>query len=157
MTRKSNTSYQRKIIADVKYNQVLLAKFINYLMLNGKKSSVQTAVYKALDKIKTKTNSDPVKFFEEAIGNATPKIEVRSKRIGGATYQIPMEVPPRRATSLSLKWMKTAIRQSAGRSLTEKVFNGLSDAFNKKGWAVKKREEVFRMAESNKAFAHYRW
>lgn len=147
----------RKVIPDVKYKNVLIARFINYIMLNGKKSVIEKAVYKALDMIKEKIKKDPLEVFNIAVENVTPRIEVRSRRIGGATYQIPVVVSERRGSVLALKWLTVSIRSQTGKSLSEKVFKALMDAYNKTGWAFKKKEDVFRMAEANKAFAHYSW
>ena len=146
---------KKKIIPDAKYNEVAVARFINYLMKGGKKSVVEKAVYEALLRVEKKLNLKAIDAFKKALDNITPRIEVRSKRIGGATYQIPVEVPSRRGSSLALKWMKIAIRKTGGKSLADKIFVNIVDSIDNKGWAAKKREEVFKMAESNKAFAHY--
>lgn len=148
---------KRKIIPDAKFGNVTVTRFINRLMENGKKSVVEKSVYKAFDMIEKKLGRAPIEIFEEVLDNVTPRIEVRSRRIGGATYQIPVEVPERRGSALALKWLKTSISKSSGKSFAHKIHNGMMDAIEKRGWAVKKREEVFKMAESNKAFAHYRW
>jgi small subunit ribosomal protein S7 len=148
---------KRKIIPDAKYNNVTVARFINRLMNDGKKSVVEKSVYEAFQIVEKKTGKTPMDAFNEVLDNVTPRIEVRSRRIGGATYQIPVEVPDRRGSALALKWLKTAISKTSGRSLAQKIYNAMMDAIDKKGWAIKKREEVFKMAESNKAFAHYRW
>ena len=146
---------KKKIIPDAKYNEIVVARFINYLMKGGKKSVVEKAVYDALQRVEKKLSLKAIDAFKKAVDNVTPRIEVRSKRIGGATYQIPVEVQPRRGSSLALKWLKTAIRKTSGRSLSDKIFTNIVDSIDNKGWAAKKREEVFKMAESNKAFAHY--
>ena len=148
---------RRKIIPDAKFGEVIVSRFINRLMNNGKKSVVEKSIYQAFDIVEKKIKRNGVEVFKEVLDNVTPRIEVRSRRIGGATYQIPMEVPERRGSALALKWLKTAIEKSSGRNLAEKVFNAMMEALENKGWAIKKREEVFKMAESNKAFAHYRW
>jgi len=148
---------KRKIIPDAKYNNVTVARFINRLMNDGKKSVVEKSVYEAFQIVEKKTGKAPMDAFNEVLDNVTPRIEVRSRRIGGATYQIPVEVPDRRGSALALKWLKTAISKSSGKSLAQKIYNAMIDAIEKRGWAIKKREEVFKMAESNKAFAHYRW
>ena len=126
-------------------------------MLDGKKSIVEKAVYDALEQLGNKLQKDPIEAFEEMVEKVTPKIEVRSRRIGGATYQVPVEVGDRRGTALALKWLTTAIRKQSGKSLGEKIFKSLMEVQNNTGWAFKKKEEVFRMAEANKAFASYSW
>lgn len=148
---------KRKIIPDAKFGQVIVTKLVNRLMEDGKKSVVERSIYSAFDKIEKKMKTGALEIFNQVLDNVTPRIEVRSRRIGGATYQIPVEVSERRGTALALKWLKTAIQKSSGRNLAEKIVNAFGEALDNKGWAVKKREEVFKMAESNKAFAHYRW
>jgi small subunit ribosomal protein S7 len=148
---------KRYIIPDAKFGKIIITRFVNYLMTDGKKSVVEKAVYEALDIMATKLKKDPVDIFNDAIEKVTPKIEVRSRRMGGATYQIPVEVRPRRGSSLALKWLKIAVEKTSGKSLADKVSSVLFDSLNDRGWAFKKKEEVFKMAESNKAFAHYSW
>ncbi len=147
----------RKIIPDAKYGDIIVSRFINRLMDDGKKSVVEKAVYEAFDELEKKFKKSPIQIFNEALQNVTPKVEVRSRRIGGATYQIPVEVPARRGSALALKWLKTAIGNMKGKGLSNKVQFVIMESLENKGWAVKKREEVFKMAEANKAFAHYRW
>lgn len=147
----------RKIIPDAKYGDIIVSRFINRLMDDGKKSVVEKAVYDAFDELEKKFKKSPIQIFNEALENITPKVEVRSRRIGGATYQIPVEVPARRGSALALKWLKTAIGNMKGKGLANKVQFVIMESLENKGWAVKKREEVFKMAEANKAFAHYRW
>ncbi len=147
----------RKIIPDAKYGDIIVSRFINRLMDDGKKSVVEKAVYEAFDELEKKFKKSPIQIFNEALENVTPKVEVRSRRIGGATYQIPVEVPARRGSALALKWLKTAIGNMKGKGLSNKVQFVIMESLENKGWAVKKREEVFKMAEANKAFAHYRW
>lgn len=147
----------RKIFPDAKYNEVIVSRLVNRLMNDGKKSVVEKAIYDAFDDLEKKLKRSPVEIFKEAMDNITPKIEVRSRRIGGATYQIPVEVSARRGSALALKWIKTAIENIKGRQLSNKLVSVVLDSLDNKGWAVKKREEVFKMAEANKAFAHYRW
>lgn len=147
----------RKIIPDAKYGEIIVSRFVNRLMDDGKKSVVEKAIYQAFDEIEKKFKRNPVEVFKEAMDNVTPKIEVRSRRIGGATYQIPVEVSPRRGSALALKWLKIAICNIKGKGLANKVQFIIIESLENKGWAVKKREEVFKMAEANKAFAHYRW
>lgn len=147
----------RKIFPDAKYGEVVVSRFVNRLMDDGKKSVVEKAVYIAFDNLEKKLQKSPIEVFMEALENVTPKIEVRSRRIGGATYQIPVEVPARRGSALALKWLKVAIENANGRNLAAKVTTVILDSLENKGWAAKKKEEVFKMAEANKAFAHYRW
>ncbi|MBL6664481.1 MAG: 30S ribosomal protein S7 [Rickettsiales bacterium] len=147
----------RKIFPDAKYGEVIVSRFVNRLMNDGKKSVVEKAVYKSFADLEKKLQRPPVEIFKEALDKITPRIEVRSRRIGGATYQIPVEVSPRRGSALALKWLKTAIENIHGKDLANKISIVVLDSLDNKGWAVKKREDVFKMAESNKAFAHYRW
>ncbi len=147
----------RKIIPDAKFKEIIVSRFVNRLMEDGKKAVVEKAVYSAFDNLEKKLKRSPIEVFKEALDNVTPRIEVRSRRIGGATYQVPVEVPPRRGSALALKWLKTSISKIGGRSLAQKVENAILESLENKGWAVKKREEVFKMAEANKAFSHYRW
>ena len=147
----------RKIIPDAKYNEVIVSRFVNRLMNDGKKSVVEKAVYEAFDNLENKLKKIPIDIFKEALENVTPRVEVRSRRIGGATYQIPFEVSSRRGSALALKWLKTAIENIKGRDLSHKVVTVVLESLENKGWAAKKKEEVFKMAEANKAFAHYRW
>ncbi len=147
----------RKIIPDAKYNEVIVSRFVNRLMNDGKKSVVEKAVYEAFDNLETKLKKSPIDIFKEALENVTPRVEVRSRRIGGATYQIPVEVSARRGSALALKWLKTASENIKGRDLSHKVVTVVLESLENKGWAAKKKEEVFKMAEANKAFAHYRW
>ena len=147
----------RKIIPDAKYNEIIVSRFVNRLMNDGKKSVVEKAIYEAFDNLEKKIKKSPIDIFKEALENVTPKVEVRSRRIGGATYQIPVEVSQRRGSALALKWLKTAIENIKGRNLSNKVVTVILESLENKGWAAKKKEEVFKMAEANKAFAHYRW
>jgi small subunit ribosomal protein S7 len=147
----------RKIFPDAKYNEVIVSRLVNRLMNDGKKSVVEKAVYKAFADLEKKLKRNPVEIFKEALENITPKIEVRSRRIGGATYQIPVEVSARRGSALALKWLKTGIENIKGSELAKKLVTVVLDSLDNKGWAAKKKEEVFKMAEANKAFAHYRW
>ncbi len=147
----------RKIIPDAKYNEIIVSPFVNRLMNDGKKSVVEKAVYEAFDNLENKLKRSPIEIFKEALDNVTPRVEVRSRRIGGATYQIPVEVSNRRGSALALKWLKIAIENIKGRDLSSKVVAVVLESLENKGWAAKKKEEVFKMAEANKAFAHYRW
>ena len=148
---------KREIIPDPKFNNVLVARFINCVLKQGKKSLAERVVYTALNSIEDKTSDDPIKVFKKAVDNAAPILEVRSRRVGGATYQVPVEVSPARRVALSIRWLISHARGRTGKSLAEKLSNELMDAFNNTGGAVKKKEDVHRMAEANKAFAHYRW
>lgn len=147
----------RKIIPDAKYNEIIVSRFVNRLMNDGKKSVVEKAVYKAFAELENKMKKNPILIFKEALDKVTPRIEVRSRRIGGATYQIPVEVSERRGSALALKWLKTSIQNMAGKDLSAKIYIVVNESLENKGWAAKKREEVFKMAEANKAFSHYRW
>lgn len=147
----------RKIFPDAKYGEVIVSRFVNRLMNDGKKSVVEKAIYSSFDDLEKKLKRNPVEVFKEALENVTPKVEVRSRRIGGATYQIPVEVSPRRGSALALKWLKIAIENIKGKDLSSKVTLVVLDSLENKGWAAKKKEEVFKMAEANKAFSHYRW
>jgi len=147
----------RKIFPDAKYGEIIVSRLVNRLMDDGKKSVVEKAVYIAFEDLEKKLKKHPVAIFKEALENITPKVEVRSRRIGGATYQIPVEVSARRGSALALKWLKTSIENIKGKELANKLVIVVLESLENKGWAVKKREEVFKMAEANKAFAHYRW
>ena len=147
----------RKIFPDAKYKEVIVSRFVNRLMNDGKKSVVEKAIYDAFDDLEKKLKRSPIDIFKEALEVITPKIEVRSRRIGGATYQIPVEVSARRGSALALKWLKISIENIKGRKLSNKVVSVILDSLENKGWAAKKKEEVFKMAEANKAFAHYKW
>ena len=156
MSRKKKAP-KRIFYPDPKYGSVVLAKFINFIMYDGKKTTSEKIIYDALEKIKNKTKEDPIKIFDEAIGNIRPNLEVRSRRVGGATYQVPQEVKTKRSQTLALRWLLEASRKRKNKTMSDKLFNELMDASQNKGSAIKKREDTHRMAESNKAFAHYRW
>ena len=156
MSRK-NRAPQRITYPDPKYGSLTLSKFVCFLMNDGKKSAAEKIIYGALDQIKEKTKDDPIKIFNEAIGNIKPNLEVRSRRVGGATYQVPVEVKAKRGQALALKWLLEASRKRKNKTMSDKLFYELMDAYQKKGSAIKKREDTHKMAESNKAFAHYRW
>ncbi len=156
MSRKKKAP-KRIFYPDPKYGSVVLAKFINFIMYDGKKTTSEKIIYDALEKIKNKTKGDPIKIFDEAIGNIRPNLEVRSRRVGGATYQVPQEVKTKRSQTLALRWLLEASRKRKNKTMSDKLFNELMDASQKKGSAIKKREDTHKMAESNKAFAHYRW
>jgi len=148
---------KRQILPDPRYNSKVLARFINKVMLAGKKSIAERLTYEALTLVGEKTGRDPMDIFTQALGNAMPLVEVRPRRVGGATYQVPMEVRPDRRQAMAMRWLIGYARKRPGRSMEEKLANELMDASNNIGAAVKKREETHKMADANKAFAHYRW
>jgi small subunit ribosomal protein S7 len=156
MSRR-NRAVGRVVGSDVRYNSELVTRFCNKLMVNGKKSVALRVIYQAFDLVEQRAKKPPVEVFELAVKNATPMIEVRPRRVGGATYQIPMEVRPERRMSLSLRWLVQSMRQRPGKSMAEKVAAELMDAAAGQGSAVKKKDDTHRMAEANRAFAHYRW
>lgn len=148
---------KRPVDPDPKYNDRLIAKFINCLMKSGKKSVAERILYKSLDIIAQKTKDDAVKVFKKAIENVKPALEVRSRRVGGSTYQVPMEVRPERRQALAIRWIISNARNRSEKSMAEKLAGELMDASQGRGASVKKREDLHKMAEANKAFAHYRW
>lgn len=148
---------KRKIEPDGRYNSVVVARLINKLMKGGKKSVAARIMYDALDTIEERTKRPPLEVMEEAIRNISPVLEVKPRRVGGSTYQIPMEVPPSRRLSLAMRWLLAATRNRPGKSMAEKLASELIDAARETGAAVKKREDTYKMAEANRAFAHYRW
>jgi len=148
---------KRVIAPDPKYNSVLAAKFINGLMRKGKKSLARRIFYDALDVIEKRTKKDPFKIFEQAVENVKPIVEVRSRRVGGATYQVPVEVRPERRQALAIRWLVGFARKRNEKSMALRLAGEILDAYNERGGAFKKREDTHRMAEANKAFAHYRW
>lgn len=156
MSRKSKAP-KRIIYPDPKYDSLILAKFINFIMYDGNKTAAEKIIYTAFKQIKDKTKADPIKIFNDAINNIRPNLEVRSRRVGGATYQVPVEVKTKRAQTLALRWLLQATRKRKNKTMSDRLFNELMDASQKKGSAMKKREDTHRMAESNKAFAHFRW
>ena len=156
MSRKKQAP-KRIFYPDPKYGSLILAKFINFVMYDGKKTTSEKIIYEALEKIKEKTKGDPIKTFNEAITNIRPNLEVRSRRVGGATYQVPQEVKTKRSQTLALRWLLEATRKRKNKTMSDKLFNELLDASQNKGSAIKKREDTHKMAESNKAFAHFRW
>ena len=156
MSRKKQAP-KRIFYPDPKYGSLVLAKFINFIMYDGKKTSSEKIVYSALEKIKNKTKEDPIKIFNDAVANVRPNLEVRSRRVGGATYQVPQEVKSKRSQTLALRWLLESSRKRKNKTMSDKLFNELMDASQNKGVAIKKREDTHKMAESNKAFAHYRW
>ena len=156
MSRKKRAP-KRIFYPDQRYGSLVLSKFINFVMYDGKKATAENIIYKALDQIKTKTKEDPIKVFNDAINNIRPNLEVRSRRVGCATYQVPVEVKTKRSQTLALRWLLEASRKRKNKTMSDKLLNELMDAAQKKGSAIKKREDTHKMAESNKAFAHYRW
>ena len=148
---------KRRIIPDPKFKDKLVAKFTNSLMLSGKKATAEGILYGAFDIVKERFKEEPIEVFRKALDNVKPKLEVKSRRVGGATYQVPVEVRPERRQALAIRWIIQAARDRSGHSMTEKLSAELMDAFNRRGNAVKKREDTHKMADANKAFAHYRW
>ncbi|SUT94541.1 30S ribosomal protein S7 [Actinobacillus lignieresii] len=147
----------RKILPDPKFGSELLAKFINVLMVDGKKSTAESIIYGALETLAQRTGKEALEAFEAALENVRPTVEVKSRRVGGSTYQVPVEVRPSRRNALAMRWIVEAARKRGDKSMALRLANELSDAADNKGSAVKKREDVHRMAEANKAFAHFRW
>ena len=156
MPRRGNVP-KREVLADPVYNSVLVTKLINSIMLDGKKGVAQKIVYEAFDIIREKTDRDPLEVFTEAMNNIMPALEVKSRRVGGATYQVPIEVRPERRQSLGLRWLTLYARKRGEKTMKERLAGEIIDAMNSTGAAVKKCEETHRMAEANKAFAHFRW
>jgi small subunit ribosomal protein S7 len=156
MPRKGNI-VKREVLPDPLYNSTLVAKFVNCIMWGGKKSTAETLVYDAFKIIQQKTGDDPLRTFKKAVENVKPVLEVKTRRVGGANYQVPVEVNPNRRISLSIRWLISYSRARKEKSMEEKVAAELLDAANNRGSAIKKREDVHKMAEANKAFAHYRW
>jgi small subunit ribosomal protein S7 len=148
---------RREILADPKYKNTLVAKFINKVMQQGKKSVAERILYHAMEIIQERTKEDPLKVFEKSVSNVKPIIEVKSRRVGGATYQVPTEIRPERRTALAIRWLIAYAQERSEKSMEEKLAAELLDAANNRGGAIKKREDVHKMAEANKAFAHYRW
>ena len=156
MPRRGNVP-KREILPDPMYNSILVTKLVNSIMLDGKKGVAQKVVYGAFDLIKEKTEKEPLEVFNQAMENIMPVLEVKSRRVGGATYQVPMEVRPDRRQTLGLRWLTAYSRARGERTMAERLAGEIMDAANNTGASVKKREDVHRMAESNKAFAHFRW
>ena len=154
---RKRRAIKRDVLADPLYNSKLVTKLINTIMLDGKKGVAQKIVYSAFDMIKEKTNQDAMEVFEKAMENIKPALEVKSRRVGGANYQVPVEVRADRSQALALRWLVTASRNRGGHTMALNLANEIMDAANGTGAAVKKREDTHRMAEANKAFAHYRW
>jgi len=148
---------KRQRIPDRKYNDILVGRFINSIMKRGLKQTAENILYSAFDIIKERMNDNPLEVFKKAVSNVQPVLEVRSRRVGGSNYQVPTEVRPERRTALAIKWILTYTRDKSGKSMAEKLANELIAAANNEGSSVKKKEDVHRMAEANKAFAHFRW
>jgi small subunit ribosomal protein S7 len=156
MSRR-HSAEKREIIPDPKFHDLVVTKFMNSIMYEGKKSVAETIVYGAFDIIETKLKSAPIEIFKQALDNVAPAIEVRSRRVGGATYQVPVEVRPERRQALAIRWIIAAARGRNDKTMVERLSGELMDAANNRGNAVKKREDTHRMAEANRAFSHYRW
>jgi len=156
MSRRTSAT-KRDVLPDPKYGNKMLSRFINILMLSGKKAVAEKIVYGALDRIAEKSKGEPLPVFEKALGNIRPMVEVKSRRVGGATYQVPIEVRSDRGMALAMRWLVDAARKRGEKSMGLRLAGEILDAYEQKGTAVKKREDTHRMAEANKAFAHYRW
>jgi len=156
MSRR-HAAEKREVLPDPKFQDTILAKFINNLMKDGKKSTAERIVYGAFDKVQARMKGDPLQVFHEALDNVKPTLEVRSRRVGGATYQVPVEVRPERRQALAIRWMIQAASKRSEKTMTDRLAGELMDAANNRGAAYKKREDTLRMAEANRAFSHYRW
>ena len=156
MSRR-HSAEKRKILPDPKFGDIVLNKFMNVLMLDGKKSVAERIVYGALDKVEGRMGQAGTEVFHTALENVRPQVEVRSRRVGGATYQVPVEVRAERAQALAIRWLITAARKRSENTMVDRLANELQDAANQRGTAIKKREDTHKMAEANKAFSHYRW
>jgi len=154
---RRRTVERREVLPDPVYNSHLVTKFINGIMRRGKKTVAEKIFYGAMEIIQNRTNDDPMKIFKRAVEQVKPQLEVKSRRVGGSTYQVPVEVPPNRQLSLSIRWLIEYAKQRNEKSMMEKLAAELMDAANNRGGAIKKREDTHRMAEANKAFSHYRW
>ena len=156
MSRR-HAAVKREVVADAKYNDIVVAKFMNSLMLAGKKSVAEAILYGAMAELEIKIKKPALEIFKEALNNVKPQIEVRSRRVGGATYQVPTEVRADRQQALAIRWIIGAARGRSEKTMEERLFNELQDAYNNRGTAIRKREDTHRMAEANKAFAHFKW
>ena len=154
---RKRRAVKRDVLPDPIYNSKVVTKVVNAIMFDGKKGTAQTILYKAFDIIKERTNEDPMNIFEKAMENIKPALEVKSRRVGGSNYQVPIEVSPARSQALAIRWLVKYARERGGKGMAENLASELIDASNGTGGAVKKREDTHRMAEANKAFAHYRW
>ena len=156
MSRKRRAP-KKNIITDPKYKSAIIPKLINSIMYDGKKTVAEKIIYDAMEKIKSKSKEEPINIFNEAISNIRPTVEVRSRRVGGATYQVPVEVKANRSQALAIRWLIDASRKRKDKKMSDKIFNEIYDAYQNKGSAIKKKEDTHKMADSNKAFAHFRW
>ncbi|MBN2810787.1 30S ribosomal protein S7 [Treponema zuelzerae] len=154
---RKNKTIDRPVAPDAKYHSVVVSKFVNRMMLRGQKATSVRVVYDAMDKMKEKTDKDPLEVFLKALDNVKPMVEVKSRRVGGATYQVPVEIRDARREALGMRWVINAARSRSGHEMSERLAAELVDAFNNTGSAYKKKEDTHKMAEANKAFAHYRW
>jgi small subunit ribosomal protein S7 len=154
---RRGTVPKREVLPDPLYNSALVTKFINCMMYGGKRSTAQRMLYEAMNQVQAKTQDDPLKLFKKAVDNVKPTLEVKSRRVGGSNYQVPVEVNPNRRTSLALRWLIGFARKRPERGMIQKLANEIMDAANLRGGAFKKKEDTHKMAEANKAFAHYRW
>jgi small subunit ribosomal protein S7 len=156
MSRKRKAPKKLTVI-DPKYKSTIIPKLINSIMYDGKKTIAEKIIYDAIEKIKSKSKDEPLNVFNDAINNIRPTVEVRSRRVGGATYQVPVEVKSKRSQALALRWLVEASRKRKDKKMSDKIFNEIYDAYQNRGSAIKKKEDTHKMAESNKAFAHFRW
>ena len=156
MSRKRRAPKKIPVV-DPRYKSTIIPKLINSIMYDGKKTTAEKIVYEAIDKIKSKSKDEPLNVFNDAINNIRPTVEVRSRRVGGATYQVPVEVKSKRSQALALRWLIDASRKRKDKKMSDKIFNEIYDAYQSRGAAIKKKEDTHKMAESNKAFAHFRW
>mgnify|MGYP001178818821 FL=1 len=156
MSRKRKAP-KKLIVIDPKYKSTIIPKLINSIMFDGKKTIAEKIIYDAIEKIKSKSKDEPLNVFNDAINNIRPTVEVRSRRVGGATYQVPVEVKSKRSQALALRWLVDASRKRKDKNMSDKIFNEIYDAYQNRGSAIKKKEDTHKMAESNKAFAHFRW
>jgi len=156
MSRRKKIN-KRELESDPRYKDTTISKFVNIIMLDGKKTTAETILYSILEKISKEKKMDAIKFFHDVLNNVKPRVEVRSRRVGGATYQVPMEVKSDRSQALAIRWIIDSARKRGGKNMTMKLYQEFLDAHQNKGGAVKKREDTHRMADANKAFAHFRW
>ena len=156
MSRKRKAP-KKLVVIDPKYKSTIIPKLINSIMYDGKKTIAEKIIYDAIEKIKSKSKDEPLNVFNEAINNIRPTVEVRSRRVGGATYQVPVEVKSKRSQALALRWLVDASRKRKDKKMSDKIFNEIYDAYQNRGSDIKKKEDTHKMAESNKAFAHFRW
>ena len=156
MSRRKKIN-KREIELDARYKDRIISKFVNVIMLDGKKTRAEKIIYTILDKISKEKKIDAIKFFHDVLNNVKPRVEVRSRRVGGATYQVPVEVKSKRSQALALRWLIDASRKRKDKKMSDKIFNEIYDSYQNKGSAIKKKEDTHKMAESNKAFAHFRW